>query len=98
MSTRQSYPLVLVVIRHVGQDDLVARLQAVDDLDRADGAATEFHVHPDRFAVRPDLEEADRAVLLAERRPSDVEHVLEQLQPDGAVDAEIGTRTSRERT
>ena len=50
-----------------------------------------------RFAVGRQLEERDGALFLAERRPADEDHVVELLEPDGAVDAQVGPRAGRQR-
>ena len=82
---------------HVREDHLVARLQALDDFDLVHRAASELHVGPDRFAVGGQLEQADGAVLLAERRPADIDDVVELLELDRAVDAQVGTRAGGQR-
>ena len=43
-----------------------------------------------------ELEQADGALLLSERRPSDVENVFEPFQLDRAVHAEVGDRAARQ--
>ena len=68
-------------------------LQALDDLDRVHRALAELHLA--RRASSPpsvQLEEADRALLLPERRPSDVQHVVQPFELDRAVHAQIGPR------
>ena len=40
----QLNPVVGVPLGHVGEDDAVARLEALDDLDRADRLASELHL------------------------------------------------------
>src|SRR5215831_17511065 len=54
-----------VELLHVGQDDLVACVEALDHLDRADGGAAELHRDAGRpLAVLDDLVDLDLAVLL----------------------------------
>src|SRR6476620_9605048 len=77
-------PIELVVGRHVGQDHLIAWLQAFLDLDGVDRAPSELHVGANRLAVGLQLEQADRALFLSERRPPHVNHVVELLESDRA--------------
>src|SRR5882724_3119692 len=52
---------------HVGKDPPVARLEALDDLDRVDRAAAELHLRARSVnAVGVELEDSHRALLLAE--------------------------------
>src|SRR5215471_21243668 len=84
---------------HVGDDDAVANGEPVDYLDGVHGSATELHVHAVGIAVTPlDLEQADRAFRLAVGRATDVEHVLQAIDLDRAVDAEVRARAIRQRT
>ena len=56
-----------------------------------------LHLRAHRLARRLiDPEQADRALLLAEGRAADEEHVVEPLELDGAVDAQVGTRAARQ--
>ena len=47
-------------------------------------------------AVGVDLEQADRALFLAERRPAHEQHVVQPFELDGAVDAQVGHGASRQ--
>src|SRR5262245_9757852 len=64
----QANSIELIPRRHVRQHHLVALAQAVQHLDRVDRALAELHLDARRLAGRRiELEEADRALLLAER-------------------------------
>ena len=81
----------------VGKNDLVAGLETAQDFDRVDGAAAEFHRRANRFgAARDEFENADGAVLLAERGPADIDDIIEPLELDRSVDAQVGTRAFRQ--
>ena len=87
-----------VPLAHVGEDDLIAGDEAVDDLDRADGTAAEFDGDADGFlAIVDDFEEARGASFLALHGFRDMEDVDEAFEFDAAFDAEVGARTLRER-
>lgn len=76
--------------RHVGEDDLVAYLQTLDDLDGAHGDSAKPDGHANgRPAAFDQLEEADGAVGLRLYRAPDVKHIMEAGQFDGAIHAEI---------
>src|SRR5579875_4169968 len=79
--------------RHVGKNDDVAWLESREHLNVVDGCAP--YLDGDAgggFAVGAETEEADGGVLVAEGRPADVEHVLEAVEIDGAVDGEVWAR------
>src|SRR4051794_14972842 len=81
----------IVPRRHVGDDDAVADGQTVDDFDRVHRSAAELYVRAAGVAgALLDLEEPNRTLSLAVGRPTDVQHILEPVDLDGAVDAEIG--------
>jgi len=64
--------------------------QARQDLHRIDRAPSELHLRARRSAaVRIHFEETDNALLLAESGPADIEHLVEPLELDRAVDAEV---------
>src|SRR6185369_9185235 len=69
-----------IVLGHIRQDDLVARVQSLDDLDGVDRRATELHLRRDRLAARLHLEDRHRAVLLAEGRTADEDDVLQLFE------------------
>ena len=48
------------------------------------------------YSQRLELEQADRALLLSERRAPDKQDVIEALEFNRAVDAEVGPRTARQ--
>ena len=50
----------------------------------------------DASPVVVELEEADRALFLAERRAPDKQDVIQALEFNRAVDAEVGPRTARQ--
>src|SRR5262245_54356711 len=61
-----------VVLRHVGENHLVARLQALEHLNRADRCGTQLHLRGARLTGRAYLEDRDRAVFLSECRAADI--------------------------
>ena len=72
--------------------------EPVQDFDSVDRAASELHGHARRLAPSAlSLNSADRALLLPERRPADEQHVVQALELDGAVDAEVGHGAFRQR-
>jgi len=65
--------------------------KAVAHLDGADRAAAQANLGTDReVAVFRQLEQLDGGVGLRAGRPADVEHVVELLQLDGALDGQVG--------
>ena len=81
----------------VGKDDLITGFEAADDLDRVDGTAAEFNRRADRFrAARDEFENSNGVVLLAEGRTADVDDIIETLEFDRAVDAQVGARAFRQ--
>ena len=59
-------------MRHVGEDDAVAGLEAVEDFDGVDGGAAELdRAAVGEVAVLLEFEDADGAVLLAEGRAAE---------------------------
>src|SRR5207244_8523789 len=81
--------------RHVGEDDLVADFKALSHFNAADGGSAEFHRHPHGVATSfHQLEQADGALRLALDRASDVEDIVQPLQLDGAVHAQVGPGAS----
>src|SRR6185436_11123024 len=98
-SLLQSNPVVGIVGRHVGQDDLIADLEARENLHGVHGTATELHLRPlGVHAVSANLEEADHALFLSEGRTPHVEHVHQTLELDRAVDAQVRHRALRQVT
>src|SRR4051812_33799788 len=95
-SAFELYPVERIELRHVGQNDLVAGLESFEDLDGVHRGASELHLGGERLAARLHLEDRDGAVLLAERRASDEDDVVELLELDGAVDAQVRTRSRRQ--
>src|ERR1035438_1362580 len=82
--------VICVPLGHVGKNDAVAGLEALDDLDCADGASAELDLGAEGpGAVRRQLEDADRAVLVPECGPANKDHVVQVLQFDRAVDRQI---------
>ena len=53
---------------------------------------------PGGFAVGRDLEDSDGGIILGEGWPLDVEDVIETLEFDRAIDAQVRSRAFRERT
>ena len=71
--------------------------KTVRDFDGVDGAAAELHRRANRFGTaRDEFENADGAVVLAKSGPADVDDVVESLELDRAVDAQIGARAFRQ--
>src|ERR1051326_5853852 len=92
----QPQPFMRVPLRHVGQDDLVAGLQASDHFYGAHRTAAQL----DRLAAHSlasvhDFEQTDGAVGLGLHRTSDVEHRLEALEFDDALDVPFGAGGTR---
>src|ERR1043166_1100022 len=76
--------------RHVREDNLIAYGQSLDNLDGADGTAAQFYGDSDcAFAAVDELENADGAFRLPLNRPADIEHVVQSLEFDGAIDAQV---------
>src|SRR5437868_6377690 len=86
----QPHSVVRVPRAHVGEDDPVAGPQALEDLDGVHGALAEADLHADCLVpVLVEAEEAHLALLLAERRPPDVQDVLQPVELDRSIDREI---------
>src|SRR6185436_8623370 len=82
---------------HVGEDYLVALLEPAKNLNGVHGTLAQLHLSAAGFPGRRiEPEEPDGALLLAEGRAADVQDVVQTLQLDGAVDAEVGSRTARQ--
>src|SRR5438477_5461395 len=89
--------IVCVVCRHIGQDHLIADLESLQHFDRVDRAPAKLHLHAlGVHAVGGHLEEADDALILAEGGPAHEEDVVQPLELDRAVDAQIRHRTARQ--
>jgi hypothetical protein len=86
----------LIPGRHVGEHDLIALRQAAKDLNRVHRAAAQLDLRAGRFAGGVELEEAHRALFLAERRAPHKQDVIQALEFNRAVDAEVGPRTARQ--
>ena len=81
----------------VGEDHLIAGLETADDFDRVDRTAAKFHRRAGRFGRSGDeFENPDGVILLAEGRAADVNDVVETLELDRAVNAEIRARAFRQ--
>src|SRR5687768_9783854 len=79
--------LVGLPLRTVGEDNAVARLQALDNFDRADGASAQLHLGSSGVhAVRIQLEHSDRALRLSERGAADIKNVVQSIEFDCAID------------
>src|ERR1051325_4820698 len=91
-------PVVTIQCRRVGDYDLLAFAQPVEDLDRADGVAAEFDCATLGFsAVRCQHKHSDRLLCLAKSGPADFQNIFEPLELDRSVHAQIGSRTGRQR-
>src|SRR5687768_16836746 len=83
----QSYAVVGVLRRHIREDHAVAGLAPFDNFDLVHRAASELHLHADRFSrFANQLEERNGAVLLAERRAAREHNVVKLLDGDRPVD------------
>src|SRR5688500_13019048 len=72
-----------IVRRHVGEHHCVAFAEAGHDLNGVHGAAAEFYLHALGFAAVGDhAEEADGALVLSERWPSDMQRVFNPFKLD----------------
>src|SRR3954468_21515506 len=86
----QLYSVVIVVRRHIGEDHPVPDLQAVLHLNGVHRAAPERNLGlRGILPIRFELEQLHRRVLLAEDRPAHEHHVVELLELDRAVDAQV---------
>src|SRR5262249_50088228 len=86
----QSNPIVGVVGRHVGEDHLIPDLETGQHFDRVHGALPELHLHAlGVHAVRSDLEQADGALILTEGRAAHEDDVVQALEFDRAVHAQV---------
>ena len=84
---------------HIRKDDFVAHLQSLTDLDGVHRGATETDLHAHRFfSVVHHFEDAHGAIGFSVDRTTNVEHVREALDFDGAFDAEVGARARGQRT
>src|SRR5579862_2267229 len=92
--------LVDVVPRgHVGDDHAVTGRETLQHFYSRHRALAQLYCLPNRrVPIRPDLEQGDGAVGLTERRATDIEHVVQSLDLDRAIDAEIRSRARGERT
>ena len=78
---------------------MVAGVQSVPDLDGRHRRPAEHDGLPDcEVAAGVELEQADGRVGLSEGRASDIEHVVEALDLDRPVDAEVGPGARGQRT
>src|SRR5688572_18656114 len=88
----------VAVLTEVGEDDAVALLEPIENLDRVHRPSPELHASPCRgTAVGVEAEDLDRGVRLSVSGTSDEERVRQPLDLDGAVDGQIGTRSGWER-
>src|SRR5689334_11236913 len=85
---RQADAINVVEVGRVREDDLIASFQPVEDLDRVDGGAAQFHADALRFqAVFRDLEKSNGRVGLAVNGTAYVENVLQLFDVNGGIDA-----------
>src|SRR5262249_49403796 len=93
----QANAIELIVGRHVGQHHLVANPESGQYFDGVYRALSELHLRALGVAVLGDLEEADDALLLAESWTANIDHVVQPLELDGPVHAQIRPRALRQR-
>src|SRR5215831_12663248 len=86
-----------IPVGHIRENHLIAGVQPRADFDDVDRRGAELHLHARCTTVRLYFEQADRALFLPERRPTDEQHVVEPLEFDGAVHAQVRTRAFRQR-
>src|SRR6185295_991796 len=92
-------PVVTIQCRGIRNYDLLAFAQPVEYLDGADGVAAEFNCATLSFsAIRTEDKHADRLLRLPKRGPADFQDILESLELDRSVHAQIRTRTRGQRT
>src|SRR5262245_35848656 len=91
------YLVRLVPTRHVGKDDCVAFLQTFEHLYGIHRSAAEFYGHPSSCpAIRRDFEKIDCAVFLRECWGANIKNVVEPLEVDRAVNAQVRAGTLRQ--
>ena len=70
----------------IGENDLVAGLQAVHDFDRINRAPAQFDRRSYRIAAaRNKFENADRIVFLTKCRPADKDDIIQAFQFDRTI-------------
>src|SRR5579875_3425644 len=74
--------------RHIGKDDLVARLHPLKNLDVVDGGLAHVHLAADGFPATIDqFEEADGRVNLTEGGSAYINHIAEMSDLNRAIHA-----------
>jgi len=83
---------------HIGENHLIADLQALNNFDGVYGAAAKFDGDANgAFAIINELEERGLALGLALDGPAHIQNIVEVFELDGAVHAEIRARPRRKR-
>src|SRR5258708_7009418 len=86
----QLYSIVCVVSGHIGENYHIPDLQSILHLDGVHRGASQTHLHFVRvLSIQLQLEELDCGVLLPEYRALHIDHIVEALQLDGAIHAEV---------
>src|SRR6266480_3242072 len=94
----QSNPIVRIPRAGIGKDHLIPRLEPVYDLNGVHGALAQLDRSTNGFrSAAYNFEHADGVVLLPERRTADENYVIEVLELDCSINAEIGPRALRQR-
>src|SRR5882724_6479078 len=94
----QSNSIVRVPCTSIREDDLISGLKTIQDLNGIHGALAELNRSARRFRGAIDeLEHADGVVLLSKCRPAYIDNVIQMLELDCSVDAEIGPCAFRQR-
>src|ERR1039457_4422522 len=94
----QLYSFVTVVGRHIRENHLISRLESVLDFDGVHRTLPQHHLHFVRvLPVRLQFEELNRAVQLPEDRPSHEYHVVQALELDRSIHAQIRVQHARRR-
>src|ERR1043165_6669950 len=89
----QTNTLVIIPGGRVRQEDLISFAPIFQHFDGADGAAAQFDLYPCRaLPVGFELEKTDRALRLTSRGTTHVEDIVQKLQFDCAVNAQVRTR------
>src|SRR5437870_342417 len=89
----KSNSFVCIPSAGVREDDLIAWIQAAENLNRVDRAFAELHHGAHSFvAAEHEFEHANGIIFLTERRPADEDNVVEPLELDCSIDTQVWSR------